>query len=256
VFSNILCAQLYHNPCAMATVQSSPSQSNEDAVFHSLSQASLLRFVSFAGPRLRTQEIESELPEIVPIAQQLRRKSLHRWILDMHQHNQACRRAIRMQLCPLVRKDKFLYSSLDQYMIQIRHDSLREVLDSFSAFAERLMPLIHNDKAARSWRITRQMLIHRHHWSELSRRVITFTEMIGAKMQAYSDEAGTDFHVDQRLEVSLRRLSRMYAPFSEPDMHNTRSMSGDAESDDLSAPTQVEKRQRTERFSVQIPRLS
>jgi hypothetical protein len=33
-------------------------------------------------------------------------------------------------------------------------------------------------------------------------------------------------------------------------------MSGDAESDDLSAPTQVEKRQRTERFSVQIPRLS
>ena len=203
-----------------------------------------MRFISFSGPRLKTDAIAIDLPEIVPGLQYFRRKSADEWFLDMSRHNQECKRAIQMGICPLVRKEKFLYSSLDQYMIQMRSERLIAVLDSLSVFAERLVPLINDDNDAHSWRINRELLIHRHHLIELSRRVLSTTTVIDELTNQNSNAAAPALHED-KLISSLWRLSQLYSTFAASGEH-TASQLHPSRSNAVPerCPTHYAKRQR------------
>ena len=46
-------------------------------------------------------------------------------------------------------------------------------------FADRLLPAIQENKDADSWRINREILIHRHHWFALCKRVVNIVKLVG-----------------------------------------------------------------------------
>jgi hypothetical protein len=70
----------------------------------------------------------------------------------MSAHNLNYGKAIRMGLEPLER---------DLFMIQMYADEISEVLESWIAFAGRVVPLIQSDSNATSWKLSPKLLIHR-----------------------------------------------------------------------------------------------
>jgi hypothetical protein len=196
----------------------------------SIRRASLLHFISFTKRRLRIDAITKQLPELNPSLRYFGKHSLVEWSREMSAHNLTCARAVRMGLCPLNKDPKLEYESLDLFLLQMHADKVADVLESWIAFAERVVPLIQSHSDAASWRLSQKLLIHRYHWFMLSKRVIDVVKTIRflADHETHSRWPGQD-----RLRSAARQAARAYGYFAslnEPCRSPLRKHRGAAES--------------------------
>ena len=127
-----------------------------------------------------------------------------------------------MGLCRLIKAKKFAFTSLDLFMLQMHAKEIAEVLDSLTAFAERVVRLIQHDEAACSWWLNRHLAIHRDFWRDLSCRVMTLIKLLGfLDLDGSSHEAPwpplTPWPDVDLLQHAARRAAKIYGPFGAPD---------------------------------------
>ena len=152
----------------------------------------------------------------------------------MSAHNFTYTRAVRMGLSPLSKDPKLGFASLDLFLLRMHADKISDVLESWLAFAERVVPLIQSNSDAASWRLSQKLLIHRCHWFMLSKRVVRVVDTIGslADEDMHSRWPGQD-----RLRAAARQAARVYGGFassseqcrSPPRLHSEGALSAQSD---------------------------
>ena len=184
-------------------------------ILHLFQRARISRFISFSKERLSAEQISRCLPEIVHISSHFGKDLRACWLYELNLHNQAVSRAIHMALAPARGLERFMSQTLDEYILLFHSDKISEALECFSVFADRLLPAIQENKDADSWRINREILIHRHHWFALCKRVVNIVKLVGHFDEA---EPGTlTWPGQERLSAAARRAAQAYGPFADPD---------------------------------------
>lgn len=137
----------------------------------------IVRYLSFTHGRFSSLKLARRLPELHQSEPSF--KSLNSWTRDMVDHNEILHRGevLRMNLVGGIKR--LTFSSLDRYIMQIHAKSIAKVLNALSKFADRVIPLIQLDRAARSWIIVNQIVIQRRHWFTLARQVMNLLKLLG-----------------------------------------------------------------------------
>ena len=120
-----------------------------------------------------------------------------------------------MQNEPIMSLERFRYQTLDEYILFLHSDKVSEALEGFSVFADRLLPSIEENKDADSWRINREILIHRHHWFALCKRVMNIVKLVGHFDE--TEPGSLTWPGQEGLSAAARRAAQAYGPFADPD---------------------------------------
>ena len=153
-------------------------QLQDSSIFRCARRASLLKNISFAGKALGPIKSAKLLPEIKTAAKYFGYNSLPRWRLDMELDNSIAERSVKLGLCSRLAADSVVSQSLDDYMLAMHADILARVFESFTAFADRMIPLIQSDPSAPEWWLDSQILVQRRHWCLLARRVTVLVRIV------------------------------------------------------------------------------
>jgi hypothetical protein len=197
-----------------------------ERLFWSIRRACLLNYISYAKWRLEINETSNLLPEVKSVLKHFSRKSLATWYEEMRLHNALFKRGKRMGL-GATRLPSLEFESLDRFMLQMHADKIAEVLESFTAFAKRLVPIMELDPDAPSWWLNRNVLIHREHWHRYAQQVFSLLKLIGfhdddtnGHRASLSDMAEHRVWPDAELLVdACQRAMQMLGELASPDFH-------------------------------------
>ena len=181
-------------------------------------RARIARFISFSKERIPADQISRCLPEILDISSLFGKDLCAHWLYELNLHNQAVSRASQMLHAPTKSLDaleRFRYQTLDEYILFLHSDKISEALEGFSVFADRLLPSIEENKDADSWRINTEILIHRHHWFALCKRVVNIVKLVGHFDEA--EPGALTWPGQERLSAAAQRAAQAYGPFADPD---------------------------------------
>jgi hypothetical protein len=96
-----------------------------------------------------------------------------------------------MRLNGKINTSKLTHCSLDLFLLQMHSAELAEVLECFSAFGSRIVPLIHKEPDSEAWWISEEVSIQRCHWLAMCRRVMNLLGLLCLDNPA--DNAQTPF---------------------------------------------------------------
>ena len=136
------------------------------------------------------------------------------WSLEMYAHNLTYEKAMRMGLFPLRHDPNLRFVSLDLFLLQMHADKISEVLESWIAFAQRVLPLIQGDNDAASWRLSRKLLIHRSHWFVLSKRIMNVVNTIRLLAEDGHHHLHSRWPGQDRLFASAQCVAHTYCRFA------------------------------------------
>ena len=87
-------------------------------------------------------------------------------------------RSVKMGLISRLAAERVLAPTLDAYMLEMHSEKVAAVLESFTSFARRIVPLSQRDPDAPCWRISDDILVQRRHWIALTRLVKELVSII------------------------------------------------------------------------------
>jgi hypothetical protein len=123
--------------------------------------------------------VEKLFPEIVRISESFGEGTLQEWCDRMEQHNNLLHRGASMRLCKKAYTSRLTHCSLDLFMLQMHSDSIADALDNFSAFGNRILPLVASNPDAQTWWLNSEVSIQRRHWRMLRRRIAGLIHLMG-----------------------------------------------------------------------------
>jgi len=178
-----------------------------------------LRHISYAGRRLKFATTANDVPEIIPSMTHFGKDSLARWEHEMEVHNRVLQRGERMRLCPSMKTKYLQFSSVDEFILRMHPAKVASILNSLSDFANKLISFIdHEDEDFGScvW-INEDLLVHRHHWLKLCKRVFVLLEIIvhGSSCRSSYDDKAVDGR--DELAAAVDRAVNVFQNFVQPD---------------------------------------
>jgi hypothetical protein len=165
------------------------------------------------------------LPEVLPFVKTFSAQSLPDWYFEMEIHNRTVRRGFlgqkHLRIGQKLLRKFMLYSSLDAYMLQIRAAEITQALDALILFAERLVPIIRDDKDAMQWWFDARLLIQRRHWFRLARQAQMLANLVRLSCAVdLEQEAGQDLGSKagawpgwDHLQNSAQRVYQIFSTF-------------------------------------------
>ena len=120
---------------------------------------------------LETEKMIQLLPEILHVIEYFGPNSISQWKSNMDLDRNIVKRSVKMGLLSRLAAEKVLAPTLDDYMLEMHLDKIAAVLESFTCFARRIVPLIRTDPDAPCWWVNSEILVQRRHWIALSQRV-------------------------------------------------------------------------------------
>jgi hypothetical protein len=161
-----------------------------EQILSCIGKAELLRFVSYTKQRLPRRIIAKQLPEVIHVFKTFGPKSLKSWNDKLLHHNALLRRGALMRLCRTFNTAKLTHCSLDMYMLQMHSDEIAGALDCISKFGKRVQSQITDFPDSQVWTLSSDVVIQRHHWFELCRRVMNITRLLDFDMNATGKSEG------------------------------------------------------------------
>jgi hypothetical protein len=196
-------------------------QANESLIIRAIRRVRVLRYLSFTHGRFSRQRVARYLPELQQINKEFRHRSTQKWAESMAAHNAILFRGRYMHLLPIDRMEWLLFTSLDRYILQMHAKVIADVLNGLSKFAERVLPKIHQDRAARTWKICNQVLIQRRHWFSFTHDVMNFLNLLGfgdARMNGPLSPWLSPWPDFDFLAEEARRTTKYYSIFGTADI--------------------------------------
>ena len=178
-------------------------------IYRSVRRASLLRHISFGGRALGMCTLVKVLPELKPIIEHFGAKSISQWRNNMELDRKIVERSVRLGLFSWLAAER-LFGTLDDYMLEMHAAKISTVLESLKSFAHRITPVIQKDLNAPCWWINSQILVHRRHWFELSRRVAALASNIIDCLEEKSRRNQSNLPGEVKLRDMARETAIMY----------------------------------------------
>ena len=190
-----------------------PSKPDCDAgdIFQCIRTASLIKHISYSKTRLTKSDVAKDLPEILAVTKHFQKKFLPRFVEEMSAHNRLLIRGMGQGLSRLIPADKLMCRSLDSYMLRLHSDKISDVLESLTAFAERVSRIILDSKDDRRIVLSNHMLIHRRHWLSLGRRVLQLIRQICLREDELRKNTPELWPHWRRLQSAARQAALVYA---------------------------------------------
>jgi hypothetical protein len=173
-------------------------------------RASLLKHISFAGPALDNKELVQFLPEILPVIKYFGPNSISQWRSNMELDRNIVGQSLRMGLLSRLAAERVLAPTLDDYMLEMHCEKVAAVLESFTCFARRIVPLIRSDPDAPCWWINSEILVQRKDWSQLSRRVSALVKTIIQCLETDRIRKRSNVHASAILRSAAHEASWIY----------------------------------------------
>ena len=161
-----------------------------ERIWCAVRKASLLRFVSYGRRRLPKRKIAKQLPEVIRLFKTFGPKSLQAWNDKLFNYNALLRRGASMRLCRTFNTARLMHCSLDMYMLQMHSDEIAGALDCFSTFGKRVQCQIEDSPDSEVWWLCSDVSIHRNHWFELCRRVMSIIHLLGLDLMEVCNDKG------------------------------------------------------------------
>ena len=115
-----------------------------------------------------------------------------------------------MKLCSHSTARRLTASS--QFIMQMYSPQIAQVLNCFSQFGWRVLPLIREQPSALEWWINDDVLIHRRHWFAMCRSVLTIVRLTGTV-----EHQGLPFC--KELEAAAQAAVSLFGPFVQCNFH-------------------------------------
>ena len=189
-------------------------QAERSTIVKCIRRASIFKIISYATRRMPITELVSYIPEIAPLLPFIRKDSLCNWQSEMEHHNEVLRRGRSMALDPKINTRKYEFASLDSYILRMHSSKLVEVLDAFTSFAERLIPLIRKGRESPSWWLNEHLIVQRHHWQTVASHVLTLLNVLGFD-EMHPKSSSTCWPDRETLERAASRTFRVYSAFGD-----------------------------------------
>ncbi len=179
-------------------------------IFRCGQRASILKHISFAGMAINKEEMVQVLPEILPVIKYFGPSSISQWRSSMELDRDIVGRSVRMGLLSRAAAENILAPTLDDYMLEMHSDKIVAVLESFTCFARRIVPLVRNDPDAPCWWINSEVLVQRKHWYFLSRRVTALVSTIMQCLATDKIRKRSNSHARAILLTAAQEAERIY----------------------------------------------
>ena len=199
----------------------------------------MIRHLSYTKMRLAHSDVAKELPEISAESQHFRKRFLSHYEDERSAHNSLLLRGVGQGLGRLIPAHKLMCPTLDSYLLRLHSDKISDVLESLTAFAERVsLILLENHDDSRIV-LNRHLLMHRRHWRALGRRVLHLIRQICLREEELRKVAPELWPSWSRLQSAASKTALVYAqPMSEdalavptpPDAVNSPAIVGEEQS--------------------------
>ena len=123
-----------------------------------------------------------------------------------------------MRLCPHFGVSSLLCPTLDRYMIQMHAADIANAIESLTAFGERVAHLTRKYPAARTWWITRDLLIHRRHWLSLCRDAMNLIRLMEINADDHIEPLLHRWPDHSALQAAAHAAANIFGQFSAPDI--------------------------------------
>jgi hypothetical protein len=180
-------------------------------ICHCGQRASFLKHISFAGMDLGKEEMIRILPEGLPLIKYFGPNSISQWRSNMELDRNIVGRSVKMGLFSRLAAEEVLAPTLDDYMLEMHSDKIAAVLESFTCFARRIVPLIRNDPDAPCWWINNDILVQRRHWISLSQRVVSMVGIIMDCLETDRIRKRSNMHRKGILRAAARDAAWIYS---------------------------------------------
>jgi hypothetical protein len=186
-------------------------------IFSRLQGASLSRYISFTHSRLPREQIKELVVEMRTIGF-INQDVLREWNDMMLHHNRIIERGERMNLFHgLINIKRIKFSCVDHYMLQMQSKNIANLLDAFSRFGERVLPLIRESPAALLWIVVGPILIERVSWCRLCSKVMALLHALGLGDQRETPLQLSPWPDRDLLEAAIARASSIFGLFARSD---------------------------------------
>jgi hypothetical protein len=159
---------------------------------------------------IKNKELVQMLPEILPVIKYFGPNSISQWSSSMELDRDIVGRSVRMGLLSRAAAENVLAPTLDDYMLEMHSDKIAAVLESFTCFARRIVPLVRNDPDAPCWWIDSEVLVQRKHWYLLSRRVTALASTIMKCLETDRIRKRSNWHARAILLTAAQEAARIY----------------------------------------------
>jgi hypothetical protein len=202
---------------------------DKEDIFKCIRKASLIRHISYTKMRLTHSEVSEDLPEILAESKHFQKRFISQYEAERSAHNSLLARGMNQGLSRLIPAHKLICPSLDSYLLRLHSDKIADILESLTAFAQRVSLILNDNHNDRRIALNRHLLMHRRHWRSLSRQVLHLIRQIcicEAELRKNTPELWPNW---SRLQSAAKQAALVYA----------RMMPADARVQ-LAAPTQSE----------------
>jgi hypothetical protein len=152
------------------------------AIFSRIAAINLPKHLSFVENRIPRKLIGFYLPELEVLDKFTSKSEFDAIQCQMEAHNRTVKRGIRMRLVPEYAATGLLCTCPGNYAIHFDVSRVVSVLKACSAFGERVMAAIMHNRDARLWPLCDQIVILRHDWHQISRRMMQVAVLIRASI--------------------------------------------------------------------------
>ena len=203
-------------------LSSSKKLESKSLIVRSFRRAHIAKFLSFTHGRFSKMKLATRLPEINEIDIEIGFQSLQSREREMIHHNEILRRGKYMRIHVDGGIERLTFSSLDRYILQMHSQTIANVLNALSKFADKVIPLIQRDRTAKLWQISDEILIQKQHWLALARQVMNLLKLLGFdNTRAVLDGSILPWHSPwpdfECLLVAVRRARGNYESFGIAD---------------------------------------
>ena len=157
---------------------SKPVDCEAGDIFQCIRKVSLIRHISYTKMRLTNSDVAKELPEVLAESNHFQKRFLSHYGDEWSAHNSLLLRGMGQGLSRLIPAHKLMCSSLDSFLLRLHSDKISDLLESLTAFAERVSLILLDNSDDRRIVLNSHLLMHRRHWRSLSRRVLHLVRQI------------------------------------------------------------------------------
>jgi hypothetical protein len=193
-------------------------------IFQCIRRASLIRHISFTKMRLKISDVAKLLPEILAGSKHFQKRFLPRYEKEMSEHNSLLARGMSQGLSRLIPAHKLICPSLDSYLLRMHSEKLSDVLESLTAFAKRISPIILDDTDANRILINKHLLIHQRHLHSLGRHVLRLVRQICALEHEINKDTAELCPTQRRLQAAASQAALVYTRMIPEDAARSRSV--------------------------------
>jgi hypothetical protein len=148
-------------------------------IWRSIRKVSPMKYISFSRCRLSKKRMAKNIPKILRFHENFGPRTLKFWKKKMEQHNSILQRGILNRPHFDFKTARFEAQSLDTFLLQFNSESIADALECLLSFAKLAIPTIRKNPDSHIWWLNADIIVYRHHWLRLCRRVKKLLHILG-----------------------------------------------------------------------------